>query len=197
MNDKVKALLGKIQELESEIESEVEGRRRQFHYTIKEKRIQFEAAVAQGHHELRTGIIRFFRESNFLHVLFSPVIYIQIVPLLILDLAVSMYQLIIFPVYGIAKVPRDDFIAVDRHHLSYLNGIEKLNCAFCGYANGLLAYSREIAGRSEEYWCPIKHARNTKEQHRRYYNFAEYGDVDGFQKIKETKRATRNDQSLP
>jgi len=182
MNDKVKALVDKVQELETEIENEIEGRRKRFHYTIKEKRIQFEAAVVQRHHELRTGIIRFVRTSNFFHVLFSPVIYIQIVPLLLLDLAVSLYQFIIFPIYGIAKVPREDFIAVDRHHLPYLNGIEKLNCAFCGYANGLLAYSREIAGRSEAYWCPIKHARHTKGQHRRYFDFAEYGDADGFRK---------------
>lgn len=184
MNNKIKELLEKIHELESEAENEIEEHRRRFHYTIKEKRVRFESAVIQGHHELRTGIIRFIRESNFFHLLFSPVIYLQIVPLVLLDLTVSLYQFIIFPVYGIAKVPRDDFIAVDRHHLLYLNGIEKLNCAFCGYANGLLAYSREIAGRSEEYWCPIKHARNTKGQHRRYYSFAEYGDADGFQKLK-------------
>lgn len=182
MNDKVKALLDKIMVLESEIEGEIEEQRRLFHYTIKEKRINFETAVIQAHRELRTGTIRFVRESGIIHVLFSPVIYIQIVPLLFLDLAVSLYQLIVFPVYGIAKVPRDDFIVIDRHHLSYLNWIEKLNCAYCGYANGLLAFSREIAGRSEEYWCPIKHARKTRGQHRRYFHFAEYGDADEFRK---------------
>lgn len=182
MNDKVKALLDKLQELESEVESEIEEGRRRFHYTIKDKRIKFEAVVIQGHRTLRTGTLRFIRDSGVVNLLFSPVIYAQIIPLLLLDLAVSLYQFIVFPIYGIAKVPRDDFIVVDRHHLPYLNGIEKLNCAFCGYANGLLAYSREIAGRSEEYWCPIKHARKTKGQHRRYFDFAEYGDADGYRK---------------
>jgi len=192
VNDKIEGLLNKIQVLEAEVESEIEEQRRRFHYTIKEKRIRFEAAVLQGHRELRTGILRFIRESGFVNVLFSPVIYVQIVPLLLLDLAVSLYQFIIFPVYGIAKVPRDDFIAVDRHHLSYLNGIEKLNCAFCGYANGLLAYSREIAGRSEAYWCPIKHARKMRGRHRRYFDFAEYGDADGFRKKEKETPAIRN-----
>jgi len=184
MNEQIKLLLEKIQELESGVESEFEQHRRLFHYTIEKKRVTFEKAIIQRHRELRTGVIRFVRESGFINVLFSPVIYFQIVPLLLLDLAVSVYQSIIFPVYGITKVPREDFIVVDRHHLPYLNGIEKLNCAFCGYANGLLAYSREIAGRSEEYWCPIKHARQTKGQHRRYFGFAEFGDAQGFQKTK-------------
>jgi len=183
MNDNIKMLLGKIQELESEIGRGLEDQRRQFHYTVKEKRIKFEKAVIQAHQELRTGIVRYIRKAGFVNVLFSPIIYAQIIPLLLLDLAVSLYQFVTFPVYGIAKVPRDDFIVIDRHNLSYLNGIEKLNCAFCGYANGLLAYSREIAGRSEEYWCPIKHARKTKGQHRRYLAFAEYGDAEGFRKM--------------
>ncbi len=182
MNNKIGALLDKIQELESKAENEIEEQRRQFHYSIKDKRIKFEKTIIQHHRELRTGIIRFIRESGFVNVLFSPVIYVQIVPLTLLDLAVSLFQFIIFPIYGIDKVPRDDFIAVDRHHLSYLNGIEKLNCAYCGYANGVLAYSREIAGRAEEYWCPIKHARKMKGRHRRYFDFAEYGDVEGYRK---------------
>jgi len=33
---------------------------------------------------------------------------------------------------------------MDRHHLAYLNVIEKLNCEYCGYANGVFAYVREI-----------------------------------------------------
>jgi len=181
-------LLDKIQELETEAESEFEEHRRKFHYTIEKKRIRFEAAVLQRHHELRTGIMLFIRESGIVNVLVSPIIYAQIAPLVMLDIAVSLFQFIIFPVYGIAKVPRDDFIAIDRHHLSYLNGIERLNCAFCGYANGLLAYSREIAGRTEEYWCPVKHARRTKGQHRRYFNFAEFGDAEGYRKSREASR---------
>lgn len=187
MNGRIQALLDKIQDLESGAESEFEEQRRRFHYTIEKKRVRFEAEVLRRHHELRTGIIRFIRESGIVNVLFSPVIYIQIIPLVLLDIAVSLFQAITFPVYGITKVPRSDFIVLDRHNLSYLNGIERLNCVFCGYANGLLAYSREIAGRAEEYWCPIKHARRTKGLHRRYYNFAEFGDAEGYQKVREQK----------
>jgi hypothetical protein len=92
-------------------------------------------------------------------VLTAPVIYAVIVPLVLLDLFVTIYQRVCFPVYGIPKVNRGDYLIFDRHHLAYLNALEKLNCAYCSYANGLIAYVREIAGRTEQYWCPIKHAR--------------------------------------
>ena len=173
-----------IRELEAEAEQEFAEQRKQFHYTLEKKRVSFEAAIRQQHKHLRTGIARFLRESGPAEVLGAVIVYIQIVPLLLLDVAVSLFQLICFPIYGIAKVPRGDFIVIDRHHLAYLNPIEKLNCAFCGYANGLLAYAREIAGRAEEHWCPIKHARRTKGQHRRYYEFSDYGDGEGYRKIK-------------
>ena len=184
MNNTIRVLLDKLQELDHEIEDELKRQRGQFRYTIREKRIRFEEGVRQRHRELRKGLIRFIRESGLARLLVSPIIYAQIVPLLLLDLAVSLFQAIAFPVYGIAKVPRDDLIVIDRHHLSYLNGIERLNCAFCGYANGLLAWSREIAGRTEEYWCPIKHARRASGQHRRYYDFAEYGDAERYLKTR-------------
>ena len=39
---------------------------------------------------------------------------------------------------------------------------------------------REIASRTEQYWCPIKHALKPIDPHRRYYEFLEYGDADGY-----------------
>lgn len=180
MNDRIDKLLSKIRSLEAEIESELETRRHQFHYKIEKNRIKFESEVIKRHKEFRLGIGGFLRESGFVKVIFAPVIYIQILPLALLDLGVTLFQFFIFSVYGISKVRRADYIVIDRHKLSYLNGIQKFNCIYCGYANGLLAYCREVAGRTEEYWCPIKHAWKTKGQHGRYVHFAEYGDVDGF-----------------
>jgi hypothetical protein len=103
-----------------------------------------------------------------------------IVPLVLLDLFVTAYQAACFPVYGIAKVRRADYLVFDRHHLGYLNALEKLNCAYCSYANGLIAYVREIAGRTEKYWCPIKHARRVIGAHPHYAEFRDYGDAAAF-----------------
>jgi hypothetical protein len=69
----------------------------------------------------------------------------------------------------------------DRHHLSYLNWAEKSHCMYCTYGNGLLAYATEIIGRTEQYFCPIKHARKMMGRHARYANFVEYGDAEDYQ----------------
>lgn len=78
---------------------------------------------------------------------------------------------------------------IDRHHLAYLNSIEKLNCVYCGYANGLLAYAREIVARTEQYWCPIKHAHKLLGTHDRYARFVDYGDAEDFHVDQQRLRA--------
>jgi hypothetical protein len=50
-------------------------------------------------------------------------------------------------------------------------------CVYCGYANGVIAYARKIASRTEQYWCPIKHALRIRDPHVRYAQFLEYGDA--------------------
>ena len=105
-----------------------------------------------------------------------------IIPLVLLDVFVTIYQTVCFPAYGIPKVRRRDYLIFDRHHLAYLNALEKFNCAYCSYANGLIAYVREIAGRTEQYWCPIKHARRAIGAHSAYATFEDYGDAEGYKK---------------
>jgi putative component of membrane protein insertase Oxa1/YidC/SpoIIIJ protein YidD len=65
--------------------------------------------------------------------------------------------------------------------LAYLNVIEKVNCAYCSYGNGLMAYAREIVARTEMYWCPIKHARKVLQAHPYYAGFVDYGDAQSYQ----------------
>jgi len=109
-----------------------------------------------------------------------PLIYGMVVPLALLDLSVSLYQLGCFTAWGIARVSRRDYVVIDRHRLGYLNPIQKLNCVFCGYGNGVIAYAREITARTEQYWCPIKHALKVKGSHERYAAFQAYGDAEGY-----------------
>jgi len=104
------------------------------------------------------------------------------VPVAMLDAWVSLYQLVCFRAYGIARVRRGDYIVFDREHLAYLNGIEKLNCMYCSYANGVFAYTREIAGRTEQYWCPIRHAKRVRAPHSHYRRFVDYGDAEGYRR---------------
>ncbi|MBF0428555.1 MAG: hypothetical protein HQL94_06495 [Magnetococcales bacterium] len=128
----------------------------------------------------RLSILEFLRESWIGLFLTAPVIWSVSIPLVLLDLMASLYQTICFPVYGIPIVDRSKFVIMDRHKLAYLDWLEKLNCAYCAYGNGVLAYVREIASRTEEYWCPIKHAKTPMDPHSRYIDFAKYGDQKGY-----------------
>lgn len=113
-------------------------------------------------------------------VLTAPIIYSIYIPLTLLDLMASIYQTVCFPIYGIEKVNRSDYVVIDRHKLSYLTWLEKLNCVYCGYGNGVLAYVSEIASRTESYWCPIKHEQKVQGPHQRYDSFCEYGDEPAY-----------------
>ncbi|TNF34624.1 MAG: hypothetical protein EP315_06995, partial [Gammaproteobacteria bacterium] len=56
----------------------------------------------------------------------------------------------------------------------------KFNCVYCGYSNGLIEYIREITARTEQYWCPIKHAQRTPDPHRFSDRFVDYGDAEAY-----------------
>ena len=36
---------------------------------------------------------------------------------------------------------------------------QKLQCVYCGYANGVLTFCSELGVRLERYWCGIQHER--------------------------------------
>ena len=64
---------------------------------------------------------------------------------------------------------------------------------YCGYFNGLISYVQEIAARTEQYWCPIKHARKISTIHSRYKFFFEYGDGEEYKKNLEEIRQKFHD----
>lgn len=180
MTQRMQSLAAEIVRLQGELDREIETRRKALGWELKEKIGEFEMGVAAGHRRLRLDMVRFFGRTSPAVVLTAPVIYSLIIPMVIVDLWVSAYQAICFRAYRIPRVKRGDYIAHDRRRLGYLNLIEGLNCAFCEYANGVVAYVREVASRTEQYWCPIKHAVKISDPHRRYYEFLEYGDAEGY-----------------
>lgn len=110
----------------------------------------------------------------------GPLLYAGLLLLVALDVWVSLYQRLCFPMCGIALVRRDEYIVIDRWKLPYLNPIQKVNCDYCSYATGLIAYVREIAARTEQYWCPIKHSRPVRGRLANYAHYADYGDAQGY-----------------
>ncbi len=174
---RIREVLEEISRLEQELGHIIQSKQEQLRYRIEGSKIRFEQAVRESHARLRKNLPQWLRESSPRNVLSAPFIYAMIVPFVILDICLTVYQAICFRLYDVPRVERSQFIVIDRHSLSYLNSIERFNCIYCGYANGLLAYAREITSRTEQYWCPIKHARKVLDPHRRYARFADFGDA--------------------
>ena len=167
MNDRLEMLLEKFRMLERELAMEFQKKQEEFFYQIHKKKVWFPWKIKMEHKRLVITALQYIRESRPLVLLTLPVIWACAIPALLLDLMITIYQAICFPIYGIPKVHRGDFIILDRHNLSYLNVIEKMNCVYCGYFNGLVGYAREMAARTEQHWCPIKHARRVGDIHSR------------------------------
>jgi hypothetical protein len=158
MNDRLDTLLGQIRLLEKELIRETQKKEAVFCYKVHGKAVQFTEAAKAAHKRLHLSFPRYLLHSRFLVLLTAPLIWICLIPIVLADVIGFIYQTICFPIYGIPKVRRSDYLAFDRHHLAYLNLSEKLSCEYCAYVNGILAYFTEIAARTEQHWCPIKHA---------------------------------------
>lgn len=176
MNERIRRLLDQMSVLEEELRLALHEQDTSALFQIKGKRVEFEQSIREAHLRLKTGFLHWLVTYRPQNLITGPIIYSMIIPLAILDLVVSFYQATCFPIYGIAKVPRADYFVFDRQQLEYLNFIEKFHCTYCAYGNGLIAYVAEIVARTEEYFCPIKHARKILGTHSRYARFLDYGD---------------------
>ena len=179
--NKLDQIIADIKKLEQELFDELQKKQDEYFYVIKDKKIHFEKETLQYHKTLATKLHVYLANASIPVILTAPIIWTCLIPALMMDVVVSVYHSTCFRVYGIPLVKRSDYIVIDRHNLQYLNLIEKLNCFYCSYFNGLIAYVQEIAARSEQYWCPIKHARKSNMNHRRYHKFIEYGDGQYYQ----------------
>jgi len=181
MNDRVRHLLAQMSALEEDLRLALHEEEASVLFQIKGKRVEFEQSIREAHSRLKTGFFHWLVTYRPQNLITGPIIYSMIVPMAILDLCVSFYQAACFPIYGVAKVRRDDYIVFDRQQLEYLNFVEKFHCTYCAYGAGLVAYVAEIVARTEEYFCPIKHARKMLGTHARYARFLDYGDAADYE----------------
>ena len=196
MTHRMQELATEIVRLQGELDREIEARRKVLGWEFKRGVVEFDQGITMVHRQLRVGMTRFLARSPIATILVSPVIYSMVLPILLVDLWASLYQAICFRVYRIPQVRRSDFIVIDRQRLAYLNWIETLNCVYCDYGNGAIGYVREIASRTEQYWCPIKHALKIPDPHQRYYQFLEYGDADGYRaRLNQFREQLRTEQN--
>ncbi len=182
MRTSVAEIIDQLDELEDRLQDALHQRSEEIAFRLQHGKVVFEREFRLKNRALRTGIIKYIAESRLRVLLTAPVIYSLIVPFVLMDIFVTVYQAICFPVYQVSKVRRGDYLVFDRVKLDYLNGIEKFNCAYCSYCNGIIAYVREVAARTEQYWCPIKHAQKQQGTHGRYPRFTDFGDGEQFRR---------------
>jgi hypothetical protein len=191
MKQHLEELLARIRTLQDELEEEY----RQAREELNRKREALAGEFMRQQRRYKVGLFRFLRRARPLVVLTSPVVYLGWIPFLLMDFFVTLYQALCFPVYRIPKVRRADYLVFDRAELPYLNLIEKFNCFYCSYGNGVASYAREVAARTEQYWCPIKHARRIRAAHDRYPDFFDYGDAEAFRAGIERLRREQENES--
>ena len=194
---RIDEIASEIVRLQGELDREIFRRRDALGWRVHEGLVEFEHGLVAEHRRLKLSAAAFMAGAPPATVLTAPVIYSLILPLALIDLWASAYQAICFRAYRLPRVRRSDYLVFDREALAYLNWIERLNCWFCEYANGVAAYVREIASRTEQYWCPIKHALKITNPHKRYQAFVDYGDADGYRaRLDRLREALRTEAAV-
>lgn len=180
MESKIKEILEKIESLNEALKKEHLRISKKYGFSLEKRKVIFLKKIRQQNKRLKMPAWKYALPKSLRHFLSIPFIYMMIFPAVILDIFVTLYQVTAFPLYGIPKVKRREYIVYDRRFLDYLNLIQKLNCLYCTYVNGLFAYAVEIGARTERYWCPVKAASKPKAYHEWYKDFADYGDPEGW-----------------
>ncbi len=180
MTQTQEGLAQRIRTLEKELQAAREEQERGSQDRWDEAKAKSEEEVLSQHQKFKLSLASYVRDFRVLVVLTAPIIYLGGLAFCLLDFVVLLYQVICFPIYGVPRVRRADYVVFDRGRLKYLNLLERFNCDYCSYVNGMCAYVTEVAARTEQYWCPIKHARRLPGPHSRYSHYVEYGDAEQY-----------------
>ena len=193
-----KKQLQKLHKVRQEFIEEFDRRIAELH-----KRTNFIKEVFQNRALLKKekiSVLRNFFTTSFLtnlrHLASVPFIYMMIIPGIVLHIFLELYHQVCFRLYKIPLVKTSEYFVFDRYSLPYLNLLEKINCIYCSYFNCLIAYVREIAGRTEKYWCPIKHAQRVADPHSQYGDFVEYSDAKGLRENWGDLREFKNKKNM-
>lgn len=181
MNDKIREIVDDIEAMKLKLAGEIAKQENQISYEIQDGYVKFEKEVLTKQKENMKNLLSWLREVPLLHFLGAPVIYGMLVPVVLFDIILFVYQQTVFRIFKFKFIKRSDYILFDHHYLGYLNAFEKLNCLYCSYVNGLMLYASALAGRTEFYFCPIKHAKKVAYEHNLYEKFFAYGDEENYQ----------------
>lgn len=189
MNEQIREMIDEIEAMKRKLGEEIDKEEAYFDYEIRNGYIKFEKEIVDRQKKNMMHLLDWFREIPLVQLLSAPVVYMMVVPAIVLDIMLFVYKNVVSRVFKIEFGKRSDYIVFDRQYLGYLNVVEKLNCLYCAYFNGVMQYASSIAARTEFYFCPIKHAKKVAYRHEYYNIFLPYGDGDAYQKkLKELRK---------
>ena len=180
MKSKINEIIKDIENKKNELLIEYEKIKEKYGFSFKKWKIVFNDKESKYNKTFKPWLFRYVIFVKFKHLVSMPFIYSVIIPTIILDIFLFIFQQTCFRLYGIPLVKRLDYIIFDRRFLDYLNIVQKFNCLYCSYVNGIFSYAVEIWWRTEKYWCPIKYAKKMKWQHNWQEHFADYWDAKWF-----------------
>jgi len=183
MNSKISKILQDIRNKKQELLKEYDKLKEKYGFRIENGKIIWNKDREKELKKYRISILESIFSAKVREVLSIPFIYVMIIPAIILDIFLFMYQQTAMRLYKIPLVKRSDYIVFDRKDLAYLNWLQKINCMYCSYFNWLMQMAVEVAWRTEKYWCPIKHARKKAWEHNWEIYFADYWNVEDFNSV--------------
>lgn len=175
----------KRQQFLEDLQREYDALKKKYHYRIYKKKVIFTKEAKKENKKWKDSLLKEFLwgNMNLRFIISMPFIYGMIIPAIILDIFLFIYQQTAFRLYEIPLVRRKDYIFYDKRFLSYLNLIEKFHCLYCSYVNWLFSYAVEIGWRTEKFWCPIKNSMKIKWGHNWQKYFADYGDAEMYRNV--------------
>ena len=180
MKNKIYKLLQEIKNKKIQIWKEYDKLKNKYWFKIDWKKIIWNKLTKKQLKKSKKSILDTLFSAQIRELLSIPFIWIMIIPAIILDIFIFIYQNTAIRLYKIPFTKRSNYIIFDRKQLAYLNIIQKINCIYCSYFNWLMQYAVEVAWKTERYWCPIKNARKKYWEHEWEKYFAEYWDVEWF-----------------
>jgi hypothetical protein len=179
MKSTIKDILAKIESLDTDLREEYIRLSEKYGFSLEKRKVIFVEEIRKHNKAMKLPKWKFpLSMMNIRQIIAIPFILGMIIPAIFLDICITIYHAVAFPLYGIPRVKRYEYIIFDRRFLDYLNIIQKVQCLYCSYVNGLFAYAVEIAARTERYWCPLKAAHKPKFSHGWYKDFADYGNPE-------------------
>ncbi len=183
-NDRIKRIYESIDNLKNDLKNEYDRLQVKYDFLVKNRKIIFSKEIkSYQKSKLKENLFSYIFTADIKHLLSAPFIYSIIFPAVFLDLFLMIYQYAAFPLYGIPRVSRKEYFAYDRRFLKYLNSLQKINCLYCSYVNWLFLFAVEIWSRTEQYWCPIKHATSGFAEGKYFNHYADFWDPDEFNEI--------------